>query len=78
MTSVVSPTPAPATQDERLGFVLVFLSALCWSFGGTVARFIDTGDSWTVIFWRSFWAASFLFGFMVWRDGRLTDPMSLL
>lgn len=76
MTSVVSPTPAPATQDERLGFVLVFLSALCWSFGGTVARFIETGDSWTVIFWRSFWAASFLFGFMVWRDG-LRGTLSL-
>ena len=33
--------------------LLVFLSALMWSFGGTIARFITVGDSWTVIFWRS-------------------------
>ncbi|MEO3998154.1 DMT family transporter [Mesorhizobium sp. CAU 1732] len=55
--------------DERLGFLLVFLSALCWSFGGAIARFIEVDDSWTVVFWRSFWAAAFLFGYMIWRDG---------
>lgn len=49
--------------------LLVFLSALMWSFGGTIARFISAGDSWTVIFWRSVWAAAFLLCFMVWRDG---------
>ena len=32
-------------------------------------RFVEAGDSWTIIFWRSFWAAAFLLGFMVWRDG---------
>lgn len=55
--------------DERLGMLLVFLSALCWSFGGAIARFIEAPDSWTAVFWRSVWAASFLLGFMVWRDG---------
>ncbi|MBO6900221.1 MAG: DMT family transporter [Rhizobiaceae bacterium] len=59
----------PSSSDEWLGFLLVFLSALCWSFGGAIARFVEAGDSWTVVFWRSFWAAAFLFGFMVWRDG---------
>lgn len=49
--------------------LLVFLSALMWSFGGTIARFITAGDSWTVVFWRSVWAAAFLLSFMVWRDG---------
>lgn len=49
--------------------LLVFLSALMWSFGGTIARFITVGDSWTVIFWRSVWAAAFLLLFMTWRDG---------
>lgn len=49
--------------------LLVFLSALMWSFGGTIARFISVGDSWTVIFWRSAWAAAFLLCYMVWRDG---------
>lgn len=64
------PAPAPlAGRDERLGFLLVFLSALCWSFGGAIARFIEIDDSWTIVFWRSFWAASFLFGYMLWRDG---------
>lgn len=49
--------------------LLVFLSALMWSFGGTIARFIHVGDSWTVVFWRSLWAAVFLVAFMAWRDG---------
>lgn len=61
---------APAPQrEERIGFLLVFLSALMWSFGGTIARFISVDDSWTVVFWRSVWAAAFLLCFMVWRDG---------
>lgn len=59
----------PSSRDERIGILLVFLSALMWSFGGAIARFIETGDSWAVIFWRSVWAAIFLIGFMVWRDG---------
>lgn len=61
--------PAASRREERLGYLLVFLSALMWSFGGTIARFIQTPDSWTVIFWRSLWAAAFLIGFMIWRDG---------
>lgn len=55
-------------RDERIGILLVFLSALMWSFGGAIARFIEA-ESWTVVFWRSFWAATFLIGFMLWRDG---------
>ena len=58
-----------AARDERLGFLLVFLAAFCWSLGGVIARFIEADDSWTVIFWRSFWASSFLAAFMLWRDG---------
>jgi drug/metabolite transporter (DMT)-like permease len=67
-----SPSLAAATaswREERVGYLLVFLSALMWSFGGTIARFLTVSDSWTVIFWRSLWAAAFLLGFMVWRDG---------
>lgn len=56
-------------RDERLGYLLVFLAALCWSLGGMIARFIEAEDTWTVVFWRSFWAASFLVSFMLWRDG---------
>ncbi len=49
--------------------LLVALSALCWSFGGAIARFMDADDVWTIVFWRSFWASAFLIAFMVWRDG---------
>jgi drug/metabolite transporter (DMT)-like permease len=63
-------TAPPATgASERWGSLLVLLSALMWSFGGVIARFIDTQDNWTVVFWRSVWAAAFLIGFMLWRDG---------
>src|SRR5690606_1128563 len=49
--------------------LLVFLSALAWSLGGTIARFLSIEDDWTVVFWRSFWAAALLVCFMLWRDG---------
>ena len=64
-----TPTATPSRRDERIGYLLVFLSALVWSFGGSIARFIEAGDSWTVVFWRASWAALFLIGFMLWRDG---------
>jgi drug/metabolite transporter (DMT)-like permease len=66
-----SPNVAPnvGRGDERRGFLLVFLSAMAWSFGGAIARFIETPDSWAIVFWRSFWAAAFIFGFMLVRDG---------
>jgi drug/metabolite transporter (DMT)-like permease len=62
-------TSTAAARDERLGYMLVFLSAFVWSFGGAIARFIETGDSWTIVFWRATWAAIFLIGFLLWRDG---------
>lgn len=73
MTEIAStsgPSPqAASARDERLGALLVFLSALCWSFGGAIARFIEADDPWTIVFWRSAWAALFIVGFMLWRDG---------
>lgn len=70
--SVISPAPmgvsAPAA-DTRRGMALVFGAALAWSFGGVIARSLETTDSWTIIGWRSLIAASFLIGFMLWRDG---------
>ena len=68
MTDIASPNVV-SPREERVGYLLIFLSALVWSFGGTIARFIDTGDNWTVIFWRSLWAVAFLLAFMAWRDG---------
>ena len=52
-TAAINAGATVSTSEERVGFLLVFLSALFWSFGGAIARFIDTGDSWTVVFWRS-------------------------
>lgn len=71
MDSVILPEPntRPAHGDRTRGIVLVTLSALAWSFGGAIARFIDIPDTWTVVFWRSGFAASFLLAFMLWRDG---------
>jgi drug/metabolite transporter (DMT)-like permease len=66
---IPSASLAVPARAERTGMLLVFLSALMWSFGGAIARFIETDDSWTVVFWRSVWAAAFLLGFMAWRDG---------
>jgi len=60
---------ATATGQERLGILFVFLSAFFWSLGGIIARFIETQDSWTIVFWRSVWAAAFLVAYMLWRDG---------
>lgn len=67
-TPILSPSTA-STGEERLGYLLCFLAALCWSLGGVIARFIEIDDSWTVVFWRSVWAVAFLAGYMIWRDG---------
>lgn len=69
MSSPSQDQAIPAAREERLGFLLVFLAAFCWSLGGMIGRFIEAPDSWTVIFWRALWAGAFLFGFMLWRDG---------
>ncbi len=49
--------------------MLVAGSAIIWSFGGTIARFLTVGDSWTIVFWRALFAANFLLAFMYLRDG---------
>ncbi|MFZ1774379.1 MAG: DMT family transporter, partial [Rhizobiaceae bacterium] len=54
---------------EQRGIVLVILSAVVWSFGGAIARYLDVEDTWTQVFWRSGFASVFLFSFLVWRDG---------
>jgi drug/metabolite transporter (DMT)-like permease len=55
--------------QERLGALLVFASAVAWSFGGAIARYLTIADSWTVVFWRCLFAGLFLLGFLIWRDG---------
>lgn len=66
--AAVITTPSHAS-DLRRGVVLVALAAIIWSFGGAIARFITVTDPWTMVFWRSFFAATFLLVFMLVRDG---------
>jgi drug/metabolite transporter (DMT)-like permease len=56
-------------HDSRQGILLVAGSALVWSFGGTIARFLQVQDSWAIVFWRSLFAAAFLLAYMLWNDG---------
>lgn len=69
LASATPPAAVTDTREEKLGVVLVALSAVVWSFGGAIARYLDDTDSWTMVFWRSSWAAAFLIAFMLWRDG---------
>ncbi len=66
--STLRPATTPA-QSRAGGVLLVLGSAIVWSFGGTLARFLDIADGWTIVFWRSTFAALFLVGFMLVRDG---------
>jgi drug/metabolite transporter (DMT)-like permease len=56
-------------SDLNLGIGMVAAAALIWSFGGTIARFIDIADPWTVVLWRAGFASVFLLVFMLWRSG---------
>lgn len=56
-------------QHEGRGALLVFGSAAVWSFGGAIARFLEVTDSWVTVFWRSVFAAGFLLGFMLYKEG---------
>ena len=56
-------------SSYQSGLLLVFGSAIVWSFGGALARFLTIEDSWTIVFWRSVWATAFLVAFLVYRDG---------
>jgi drug/metabolite transporter (DMT)-like permease len=56
-------------QTDPWGAFLVFSSAVVWSFGGSIARFLSVTDSWTVVFWRSAFAAAFLLSYTVWQYG---------
>jgi drug/metabolite transporter (DMT)-like permease len=51
------------------GLLLVAASAVLWSFGGMIARFLTVDNSWAIVFWRSYFAVLFLLCFMVVKDG---------
>jgi drug/metabolite transporter (DMT)-like permease len=56
-------------ENRTTGALLVLASAVVWSFGGAIARFISADDSWTIVFWRATWGALFLLSFLLLRDG---------
>ena len=68
-TTVPTTPGLPAAHDRQIGMLFVLGSALVWSFGGALARFLSVSDPWSIIFWRSGWAAAFLIGYMLKRDG---------
>jgi drug/metabolite transporter (DMT)-like permease len=63
------PAKPHSTDHFGRGLLLVAGSALLWSFGGTLSRFISEPDNWTIVFWRSYFATLFLIIFLVLRDG---------
>jgi drug/metabolite transporter (DMT)-like permease len=71
MTSESIQTGAGATpeNEQATGIVLIISAAVAWSFAGTVSRFIHVEDVWTIVFWRSLFAALFLLAFLILRDG---------
>ena len=60
MAPVIPASPRVSRRAERSGLVLVFLSALFWSFGVAIARFVETPDSWAIVFWRSLFMSAFV------------------
>ena len=52
-TAVPSMTSIDHAGSRRRGILLVAGSAIVWSFGGAIARFLEVDDSWTIVFWRS-------------------------
>jgi drug/metabolite transporter (DMT)-like permease len=68
-SDTASRLPVQGFSAERAGVALMSASAIVWSFGGTIARFLATDDSWAIVCLRSVWAAAFLVLFLLWRDG---------
>jgi drug/metabolite transporter (DMT)-like permease len=67
--NMTESTAHTLSQNYKKGVILVIGSAIVWSFGGVISRSIDTDQTWTIVFWRSLYAALFLSVFLVQRDG---------
>ena len=65
-------------SPQHRGALLVFGAAATWSLGGTIVRFLEVTDSFTIIFWRSVFAALFLAGFLIWQLGLKAAIQSVL
>lgn len=69
-------TATASAPRSFLGIALVLGSALAWSYGGAIQRFIGVEDGWTIVFWRCLFAGLFLLAFMLIRD-RLEGTLRL-
>jgi len=73
-----SASASTSPRDRRMGMLLVLGSALVWSFGGALARYLETTDSWAIVFWRSLFGAGFLLAFSIWRYGAQTAAQNFI
>lgn len=51
--------------QRRSGLALVAVSAVMWSTGGLIVRFLDVKNSWTISFWRAVFAGLVLLGYVI-------------
>ena len=57
------------------GVAMVVGAALGWSTGGLIVRHV-AADAWTIVFWRGFFAALTLLGYLAIRDGRIAPKIT--
>jgi drug/metabolite transporter (DMT)-like permease len=53
-------------REQRLGILLVAVSALCWSTAGFFTRLI-AADAFTTLFWRGVFGGLFIAAFALWQ-----------
>lgn len=66
----------PLLGSRARGTLFVGLATLAWSSSGAIVRLASV-DSWTMLFWRSVFAAAFLLGVMAFRPGGVRKLLQL-
>ncbi len=76
MTSPSAPSTAGAlahhdAAQHRRGILLVALAVVVWSTGGPIVRAVEA-ETWTIVFWRTLFAAVAMFLYIALRERRRT------
>jgi drug/metabolite transporter (DMT)-like permease len=66
--SLDAPSRAPAASRalHRRSLLLMLAATFLWSIAGVFTRHLEGARSWEVTFWRSFFAALFMLGVLIW------------